>query len=206
MSAIGLRQVPMRWKEWRGQLSEEKRAVLLLAIWALVILGFFSFSTRQEYYVLPALPASCAVLAGMWLAERRKIPGRMKSAARRSGRVWRHRFFARTGNLDFPDRGHAGGGSAAASGRHRFRGCAAKKTPLSIPSPWAILLTWTPKALGALRLPLPLTSLGFLAGTTLNWWFRRRNHPAKGNLALAGMMVVVHFVRYIWLWESSIRC
>jgi hypothetical protein len=53
------------------------------------------------------------------------------------------------------------------------------------------LFDLTPKALGAFRLPLALTSLGFFAGTTLNWWFRRRNEPAKGNYVLAGMMVFV---------------
>jgi len=31
---------------------------------------------------------------------------------------------------------------------------------------------------------------GFFTGTTLNWWFRKRNEAEKGNLALAGMMVI----------------
>lgn len=39
----------------------------LLFIWAAFILLFFSLSTRQEYYVLPALPA-LAILVGGWLA------------------------------------------------------------------------------------------------------------------------------------------
>ena len=77
-----LRKVPARWREWRGGLTEERHAALLLAIWALVILGFFSFSTRQEYYVLPALPAF-ALLAGMWLAKEEKSS--LDSSERRSG-------------------------------------------------------------------------------------------------------------------------
>src|SRR5438093_3184105 len=42
-----LRQVPVRFGEWRGELSREKCAALLLAVWSLAVLVFFSFSTRQ---------------------------------------------------------------------------------------------------------------------------------------------------------------
>jgi hypothetical protein len=182
----GLRQVPVRWKEWRGPLSEERRAALLLAIWALVILGFFSFSTRQEYYVLPALPA-LALLAGMWLAkEEQSSPD---SSARRSGRVCAMillilgiGIFLIAGALavvlpplppgtDFAD--------------------ALRKDSNLYTLSMGHLFDLTPQALGAFRLPLALTSVGFFVGTALNWWFRRRNDTRKGDLALAGMMVFV---------------
>src|SRR6202044_1855398 len=39
---------------------------LLLGLWAAIPMLFFSFSTRQEYYVLPALPALILLLAD-WL-------------------------------------------------------------------------------------------------------------------------------------------
>jgi hypothetical protein len=45
--------------------------------------------------------------------------------------------------------------------------------------------------MGAFRLPLFGFSFAFLAGTALNWHFRRRNRAAAGNLALALMMVIV---------------
>jgi len=48
---------PASPKRWRQPTDKETRAALLLAVWALAILVFFSFSTRQEYYVLPSLPA-----------------------------------------------------------------------------------------------------------------------------------------------------
>jgi 4-amino-4-deoxy-L-arabinose transferase-like glycosyltransferase len=44
------------------------RAIMMLAFWAAVPLLFFSLSTRQEYYVLPAIP-SMAILAAGWLAQ-----------------------------------------------------------------------------------------------------------------------------------------
>jgi 4-amino-4-deoxy-L-arabinose transferase-like glycosyltransferase len=44
----------------------EGPAYLLLVLWAVVPLIFFSFSTRQEYYVLPSLPPLAILIAG-WL-------------------------------------------------------------------------------------------------------------------------------------------
>jgi 4-amino-4-deoxy-L-arabinose transferase-like glycosyltransferase len=182
----GLRQVPVRWKEWRGQLSEEKRAVLLLGIWALVILGFFSFSTRQEYYVLPALPA-LALLTGMWLANEEKSSP--DSPARRSGRVCATILLV-LGILIFLIAGTLAIVLPPLPRGTDFADALRKDSDLYTLS-MGHLFDLTPKALGAFRFPLALTSLGFFAGTALNWWFRRRNNPAKGNLALAGMMVIV---------------
>ena len=181
----GLRQVPVRWKEWREQLSAEKRAALLLAIWALVILGFFSFSTRQEYYVLPALPA-LAVLAGMWLAnEEQSAPD---SPTRRSGRICAGILLV-LGILIFLIAGALAVVLPPLPPGTDFADALRKDSALYTLS-MGHLFDLTPKALGAFRLPLTLTSLGFFAGTTLNWWFRRRNDTRKGNLALAGMMVI----------------
>ena len=52
-------------------------AYLLLLIWGALPLLFFSFSTRQEYYVLPALPA-LALLIAAWLAHRARTKPRAK--------------------------------------------------------------------------------------------------------------------------------
>src|SRR5579864_3142807 len=61
-----LREVPFRRRELPS-LDRRRRANLLFFLWALVILLFFSFSTRQEYYTIPALPG-VALLTGGWLA------------------------------------------------------------------------------------------------------------------------------------------
>ena len=65
---------PLREPKWRSQLRRhdlplKRRGALLLVVWAAFALLFFAFSTRQEYYVLPAFPA-VAVLIGAWLAYR----------------------------------------------------------------------------------------------------------------------------------------
>jgi 4-amino-4-deoxy-L-arabinose transferase-like glycosyltransferase len=46
---------------------QPQRPQFLLLLWAAVPLVFFAFSTRQEYYVLPALPALMMLIA-VWLA------------------------------------------------------------------------------------------------------------------------------------------
>jgi 4-amino-4-deoxy-L-arabinose transferase-like glycosyltransferase len=63
--------LPLRWDKWRDHFSRHdlplrRRGLLLLTVWAAFVLLFFSFSTRQEYYVLPALPALALLIAG-WL-------------------------------------------------------------------------------------------------------------------------------------------
>jgi len=46
-----------------SELDRGQKMTMLVMLWILVIVGFFSFSTRQEYYTLPALPA-LAILCG----------------------------------------------------------------------------------------------------------------------------------------------
>lgn len=62
--------LPLVLRQWKSlwQPTERRDQVRLLAlIWFLVIVGFFSFSTRQEYYTFPVFPA-LALLLGEALA------------------------------------------------------------------------------------------------------------------------------------------
>ena len=45
--------------------AREHEAALALLLWAGIILGFFTFSARQEYYGLPAIPALCLMAGGL---------------------------------------------------------------------------------------------------------------------------------------------
>ena len=92
-----LAAVPHRWRELPSldrpasatggpSLARRPRRGRALLLWALVIvviLGFFSFSSRQEYYVLPALPA-LALILGAWLSQEQDSPA--GSPQRRAGR------------------------------------------------------------------------------------------------------------------------
>src|SRR5260370_8757253 len=77
-----IKQVPLRLREFRSQLSSSQRANLFFLIWTFVIVGFFSFSTRQEYYTIPAVPA-LALLIGGWLAKEAASP----ESESRAGRI-----------------------------------------------------------------------------------------------------------------------
>lgn len=52
---------------WRRTLSQDRNGTVLLLCWAGAVIVFFSFSSRLEYYSLPAFPA-LALLAGVQCA------------------------------------------------------------------------------------------------------------------------------------------
>ena len=70
------------------QAGQMRRTRLLLALWATIPLLFFSLSTRQEYYVLPAIPALLLLIAA-WLndealeAESFAVPNPLVQAGQR---------------------------------------------------------------------------------------------------------------------------
>jgi 4-amino-4-deoxy-L-arabinose transferase-like glycosyltransferase len=203
-----LRNVPHRWREFRALRSglgnhglenrglddrdsnnrrldnRRDRANLLFFLWALMILLFFSFSTRQEYYTIPALPG-IALLVGGWLA--RESSANASDAERRVGRksslvlmivgvlgaavglVLLSRTHPPPPGVDLAD--------------------LLKKNPQDYDFSLGHVLDFTPQALGLFRGPLLGASLSLLLGTVANWWMRRRGRIAAGNAALTLMMV-----------------
>ncbi len=192
-----LRAVPYRWKLLRGPLDRRQKASLLFFLWALVILLFFSFSTRQEYYTIPALPG-IALLAGAWLARESALDANEadRPSGRRSslalmvvgvigaviGLVLFSRVHQPPTGMDLAD--------------------LLKKNPQDYDFSLGHVLDFTPAALGVFRGPLLGASLALLFGTTLNWWMRRRGRPVLGNavlsLTMVGLLTCVHvsFARF----------
>ena len=189
-----LRDVPMRWWELRSEpeTDRRRRPNLLFFLWVLVIVGFFSFSTRQEYYTIPALPGA-ALLVGGWLA-RESGPAASESD-RRSGRISSIALFA------FGVLGFLAGAYLLLVSHRPVPGAdladLLKKNPEEYNLSLGHVLDLTPRALGAFRGPLLVASIGLLFGTGLNWFLRRRGRPGAANVALVAMMVVllacVHF-------------
>jgi 4-amino-4-deoxy-L-arabinose transferase-like glycosyltransferase len=181
-----LRDVPVRWRELRSKLDRRQRASLLFFLWALVIVGFFSFSTRQEYYAISALPGM-ALLVGSWLA-RESGPAASESD-RRAGRISSTVLFA-VGVLAF-----VAGVYLLSVSRLPAPGAdladLLKKNPQDYDFSLGHVLDLTPQALGVFRGPLLGASLGLLLGTGLNFILRRRGRPFAGNVALAVMMVAL---------------
>ena len=174
-----LRAVPVRNLT---SLGRRECASLLFFLWALVILLFFSFSTRQEYYTIPALPG-IALLAGAWLAREAESG----AAERKAGRI---------SSLVLMIIGVVGGmiGLALWSRVHLPPAGVdladlLKKNPQDYDFSLGHVLDFTPQALGVFRGPLLGASLSLLIGSILNWWMRRRGRPVLGNAALAVMMV-----------------
>src|SRR5262245_16889203 len=79
-------QIPGQFRRWRSSLSRQEKGILLFAIWFLLVLAFFSFSSRQEYYVIAGIPG-LALLLGGWLARETASPPSDNSPERRSGRI-----------------------------------------------------------------------------------------------------------------------
>jgi hypothetical protein len=144
------------------------------------------FSTRQEYYTIPAIPGM-ALLIGGWLSRERISPA--GSPERRAGRMsatvllvigiiaagvaFALLWFSKppTPGTDLSD--------------------LLKKHPQDYALSFGHCLDLTPRAMGVFRGPLLGVAIALLLGTLANWIFRRRDRAGAGNAALAAMMIVV---------------
>lgn len=176
-----LRAVPHRgFRALRGQNS----AMLLLALGALLPLVFFSFSTRQEYYVLPSLPF-LAMLLARWLdreameAEAGTIPPILSIAGLRISTA----LFV------------CGAALAAVCGVFLMHAPAhessvdlaqlLQQNPGEYALSFGHFLDLNAAALGQFRDPLLLTAIALFFGTGAAWWLRREYRPHHANIALA---------------------
>jgi 4-amino-4-deoxy-L-arabinose transferase-like glycosyltransferase len=179
-------QVPWRWRAWRARLSLQDQATLLFAIWMLLVMVFFSFSSRQEYYVIAGIPG-LALLLGGWLAKETVSPA--DSRERRSGKISSVVLMAI-------------GVSACVFAvmlalesktppLHYDISELLKKNPQEYELSFGHFLDLTPQAMGAFKIPLLITGLALAAGSILNWLLRRGNRTFPANAVLALMMVAV---------------
>jgi len=168
---------------WRESLrsNQQRRTILLLVLSAAIVMLFFSFSTRQEYYALPALPALSLLIAN-WLAQEESS----LLCARTGKRI--SIIILVFGILS----------ALAAAGFVLLTKVPGPQTDLASllaqnPADYALslghFLDLNAQALGMFRLPLTLTALSLAAGAIGNFIMRRRNRPAAGNAFLFGMMI-----------------
>jgi len=183
-----LAKVPHRWRQWRGGMDKSQRAMLLYAIWAAFILLFFSFSTRQEYYAVPALPA-LALLIGGWLQQ--EDASANASSLRRAGRIGSIALvviatvvFAAAMFLLAQSQSAVAGSDLADL---------LKKNPTEYALAFGHIFDLTPRALGLFRVPLATFATALFVGSIVNLLYRRRNLATAGNWVLAIMMVLVLF-------------
>jgi 4-amino-4-deoxy-L-arabinose transferase-like glycosyltransferase len=171
-----LRCIPLR-RWWRkAELHDPEPARFLLFVWAAVPMLFFSFSTRQEYYVLPAMPA-LALLIGDWLAR--------NTHATQSRSSLRWLVFA------------AGLGGAAVvlffalrSGDPRGDLAAALSTnPGDYALSFGHFLDLSTEAMAFFRLPLVLTAIALMIGT--GGYLGLRGHAAIAAIASGAVLFLI---------------
>jgi 4-amino-4-deoxy-L-arabinose transferase-like glycosyltransferase len=181
-----LQEVPRRWREFRTQMTRRQRAYLMFFLWNIVIVGFFSLSTRQEYYTIPAIPG-LALLVGGWLQRERASAA--ESRERRNGRISSAVLLAFGVSIAVVGFSLLFFSKAPAPGTDLSD--LLRKNPRDYALSFGHFLDLTPQAMGAFRVPLFGFSLAFLLGTLANWILRRRGRAGAGNVALVAMMVVV---------------
>jgi len=189
-----LAEVPWRFRDFGKHMSRRGRANLLLAVWSALVMLFFSFSTRQEYYVLPALPALALLIAG-WMQ-------REKESANDAQLKRRERIASATlmivGVLVFAvcmilvifsQKPPAGTDVSQAL----------SKNPGEYALSFGHIFDLTPRAMGFFRLPLLITGFAFLLGPISNWLLRHRKMPADANRSLIAMMIAILYSAQIAL-------
>ncbi len=181
----------LRWRRLLHRdaaLTATEQAQLLLVLWAGFVLVFFSFSTRQEYYVLPALPALALLIAG-WLVEEAD-----EQRHQRSGR-WVGAALAVCGSV-----AAVAAAFFALHGRTPAPGADLASLLDQNPGDYALsfghFLDLSGTAMGAFRLPLALTAIALSVGTLAAWQLRRRGMVHRANLVLFaatfGFLIAAH--------------
>ena len=178
-------RIRLRLPRVAGVRKSKEAVLLLLLCWAGVILLFFTFSTRQEYYVAPALPAF-ALLLGHWLSNEEQAP--IGSTVARAGRISATVLLVIgllvagiTGTLGLLSRAPKPGVELADL---------LNKNPDAYVLSLGHFLDLTGEAMSLFRGPLIGTAIAFLFGTGLNWILRRRGRRTAANWALVAMVVL----------------
>ncbi len=175
-----LRQVRLRLLRTATMRTWHEAPVLLFFVWAIVILLFFSFSTRQEYYLAPALPG-IALLLGSWLA--RESESAYGSDIARSGRISSTVYLVvgliiSAITLTLAIISHAPDPNMELADL-------LNKNPDAYVLSLGHFLDLTGAAMSLFRWPLIGTAVAFGLGSGLNWLLRRRGSITAANLVLA---------------------
>jgi 4-amino-4-deoxy-L-arabinose transferase-like glycosyltransferase len=165
-------------------LTPQESTRLLLGLWAAIPLLFFSFSTRQEYYVLPSLPPLILLIAA-WVndeateAESFTVPNPHTRAGQRNSVVLlTHGTIAALIAGFFVLRARPVPGTDLAT--------LLKQNPSDYALSFGHFLDLNTRAMSAFHDPLLLTALALFLGPLANWLLRAHYKPHAANLWLAG--------------------
>jgi len=181
-----------RMSKVRSALSAQPQ--LYFAVWALFILLFFSFSTRQEYYTLPAVPP-LALLVGAWLAEEQESPP--ASRLRRAGVISTAVLFALGAIVGLATITLAIITRKPAPGTDLYT--LLKSEPAMYALSMGHFFDLTTSALGMFKPELLLFGSALLLGTTAALLFRLRGKVRASNYSIVVMMPVAFFAVHLAL-------
>jgi 4-amino-4-deoxy-L-arabinose transferase-like glycosyltransferase len=167
--------LPVASSGWQSRLrkralSVDERSQLLLIVWAVLPLAFFAFSTRQEYYVLPALPAMILLIAGRLAGPARSLKRASLALVGFGGIV-----FAACGFVLIHAQKPAPGTDLASL---------LTQNPGDYALSFGHFLDLNSAALGLFRGPLLLTMIGLPLGCFGFWLPQRRGQVLASTLAL----------------------
>ncbi len=170
---------------WRTGSHKADDPILALILWVVLILGFFTFSTRQEYYTLPAIPA-LALLAGVSLAGRDK--------ERATGRASYAILFAGSALLAGVCLALFAVTKAPVAGAQLWQEL--QKHPQNYALSFGHLFDFTTGAFSFFRLPLLLMAASLLLPAGIALLLKVRNRAFAANIVLAlgmcGVLGSVH--------------
>jgi 4-amino-4-deoxy-L-arabinose transferase-like glycosyltransferase len=170
--------------------TREHEASLSLLLWALLVLGFFTLSNRQEYYSLPALPA-LALMIGAILTRAECTSSGIAPATNRNILTWHLYALAPLTTLVAILCGYF-----ALTAPHPAPGADIVSLLAMAGSTEAYNLSLshitdlTGAAMGFFRGPLAATALGMLGIGPISFLLRRKGRTYAANLTLAASMTI----------------
>jgi 4-amino-4-deoxy-L-arabinose transferase-like glycosyltransferase len=171
--------------------NRRREAAISLLLWPGIILGFFTLSSRQEYYHLPALPALAILVGGLLAAADAQRPASLPLIdARRQALGGALFFLVPLGTLLFAVCGYF-----ALTAPTPLSGVTLSDVLNSNPENYNLslghLYDLTGQAMGFFRGPLWTVALGMLTLGPIAWWIRRRGRTYAANLLVAAAMTAV---------------
>ncbi len=180
-----LTQYARVWRARPVESFKRKQAALTLVLWSGMVLGFFTLSSRQEYYSLPALPALALMAGGVMVAAQH---GDVR--ARRSMLRWSKWGLVPLTLLVTIVCGALGVLSPSAK-----PGADVSDVLTSNPDQYNLALghmhDLTLRAMGFFRAPLLGVAVAMVGVGPLTYLLRRRGKDLQANLLLAASMVAV---------------
>jgi 4-amino-4-deoxy-L-arabinose transferase-like glycosyltransferase len=172
------------WGTTNSDANHHREAALSCLLWAGIILGFFTLSSRQEYYHLPALPA-LALLVGGFLAT---ADARLTTAAKQTLRATLY-FLAPLGTILFLLCAYL----ALTAPTHASTTTLAdvlRSNPADYTLSLGHLFDLTGPAMGFFRGPLLTVALGMLTLGPIAYFVRRSASPTRPNRAFAANLLI----------------